>query len=329
MLYPLKFDNIYIEKIWGGRDFELFRNNLPEGSIGETWDVSCYPDGISAIINGKYAGTDLKTLIETLQGQLVGDDMPTDTLPVMLRLVNPRDKLSIQVHPTDAYARSKGMESGKTEAWYVMETFENPFLYIGTQGCNEQEFKESIISGDVERYMKRYDVKKGDVFLLQSGAVHAMGSDLIVVEIGQNSNTTFRLFDYGRGREVDIEEALQVVDLHIPVGRSMGLKIECDGYSRTICFAHEAFAWEVYDIKNMMSARMDKSRFCIYTCVEGCGIIKYKNGKEYLKCAESVLMPAYLGEYEIQGKCKLLKSYVPDLKKLRQEIYGIAGLREA
>lgn len=325
-LYPLKFENIYIDKIWGGRDFELFRENMPDGKVGETFDISSCENYVSIISNGEHSGKDLNSLIAELGTKLMGDDLPLKELPIMLRLVNPRDKLSVQVHPTDEYAQKKGMAAGKTEAWYVMETFEDPFMYIGTQGCTEEEFKRSIQTGEVEQYMRRHNVKKGDVFLLESGVVHAMGHDLIVVEIGQNSNTTYRIHDYSRGRELDVEDALNVVDLSIPVGRSKGLSVDCDGYSRMIYFVHPAFAWERYDIHSHMRMISDKKRFCAYTCVEGYGIIKYGDEKEYIKCGESVLMPAYLGEYEIQGNLKLLKSYVPDIQKAAQEMAQIIGL---
>ena len=233
MLYPFKFNHIYINKIWGSRDFSLFRNDLPEGKIGETWDIACHEEGTSVVTNGQYAGKTLQEMIYTFGHDLLGSRIAPENFPFMIRLVNPREKLSIQVHPNDEYARSKGMAAGKTEAWYVMETFEEPFLYLGTKACTEEEFRKSIKTGKTERYMKRYEAKKGDVYLIPSGLVHAMGSDLIMVEIGQNSNTTYRIFDYGRGRQVDVEDALNVADLNMRGRRSPGISVNYGGYRRT------------------------------------------------------------------------------------------------
>ena len=326
MLYPFKFNHIYINKIWGSRDFSLFRNDLPEGKIGETWDIACHEEGTSVVTNGQYAGKTLQEMIYTFGHDLLGSRIAPENFPFMIRLVNLREKLSIQVHPNDEYARSKGMAAGKTEAWYVMETFEEPFLYLGTKACTEEEFRKSIKTGKTERYMKRYEAKKGDVYLIPSGLVHAMGSDLIMVEIGQNSNTTYRIFDYGRGRQVDVEDALNVADLNMRGRRSPGISVNYGGYRRTIYFLHEAFAWECYEISSHMKSCTDKGRFHAYTCVEGCGMLKYGNKCEYIQCGESVLMPACLEEYEVLGNLKLLKSYVPDKITAKQELCRMIGI---
>ncbi len=322
-LYPLKFDNKYIKKIWGGRDFELFRENLPKGDIGETIDIMCHDEGISKVTNGIFAGTDLEKLMKKFGAELLGDNMPKTYFPLMVRLVSPRDKLSIQVHPDDKYAQSKGMRQGKTEAWYVMETFENPFLYVGIDKISKNDFMESLEKGDIENYMKKQRVKRGDVFLIEPGQIHAMGSNLMVVEVGTNSNTTYRFFDYGRGRDVDLNDALNVLNLSAPVKKPSGIKIDHPGFSRTIYFVHKDFAWELFDIGTFMSTETDKDRFEIYTCVEGHGIITYEHGTEYIKYGESVLMPAYLGKYLVMGKLKLLKSYIPEIDKVLDGVMEI------
>lgn len=325
-LYPLKFYNVYIDKIWGGRDFELIRENIPEGSIGETIDISCYEGIMSRVKNGDYTGIDMKALISILGESLLGSRVKGDELPIMLRMVNPSEKLSIQVHPDDLYAQKKGLGCGKTEAWYVVETFDDPFVYVGTHDCDIEMFKRSVIKGDVEKYMKRYNVKRGDVFFLRSGVVHAMGHGLIMAELGQNSNTTYRICDYGRGREVDIEDALNVVDLTLPSGLSNGVTSwHCD-HSRTVYFINEYFAWERLDIDKKMSTQSNSECFNAYTCVAGNCILHFENGKEFIRYGESVLIPAGLGKYSIEGRCSLLNAYVPDISSAKQEILGLVGL---
>ena len=322
----MKFNNIYIDKIWGGRDFNLFRNNPPDGKVGESWDVSCYEDGMSTIINGEYAGKTLKEVINFLNHKIVGNKVDPNNFPIMLRLVNPREKLSVQVHPTDEYAKKREMVAGKTEAWYILETFEDPFVYAATKDCTINEFKNAIANGTVEKHLKKFKVQKGDVILLERGIVHAMGHNLIVVEIGQNSNTTYRVYDYGRGRELNLDDAFNVINLNLSTEISKGLVMRNDGYDRTIFFIHEAFAWEQYDIKSECRLNSDTDRFIILTCVEGHGILQYNGGVEYIKYGESILIPAYLGEYVIIGELKLLKSYVPDIQKIKEEISNVIRL---
>lgn len=313
MLYPLKFNHIYIKKPWGGRDLLLYHESLPDDKIGETFDVSCCENYESIIVNGEYRGVTLKNLIERLGHSIVGTGIPLDEFPIMVRLVNPREKLSVQVHPTDEYAGKKGMKCGKLEAWYVMETFEDPFLYYGTENCSQDEFIKAVLDDNAEKYLKRYPVKKGDVCFIPCGMVHAMGHDLIMVEIGQNSNTTYRISDYSRGRALDMEDALNVLNINQQGGLLAPSVVRENGYSRNIYFHHEKFAWERYDIEKEYKTVSDPERFCVYTCVKGNCIIKYSSDqKEYLKCGESVLIPAGLGEYAMQGEVQLLKSFVPD-----------------
>lgn len=317
MLYPFKFNHIYIEKIWGGRDLLLYHENIPDDNIGESFDVSCFKDNESVVTNGEYVGITLSDLIDQFGQDIVGNKVSLDDFPIMLRLVNPREKLSVQVHPTDEYAKLKGMQCGKLEAWYVMETFENPYLYYGTHDCTLEEFKQAVVDDTVEKYLTHYTVKKGDVFLIPCGMVHAMGHDLVMLEIGQNSNTTYRIHDYGRGRPLDIEDALNVVNINQEGGLKKPITIQENGYERNIYFSNEKFAWERLDIDSELNTTSDLERFCVYTCVKGNCIIKYANNKrEYLKCGESILIPSCLGDYKIQGEVQLLKSYVPDMNAI-------------
>lgn len=320
-MYPLKFNNIYKEKIWGGRKLETFKDDMPDGNIGESWDITCHPEGISKVINGEYKGLGLDELIKLKGKDLLGIKILPEWFPLMIRLVNPREKLSIQVHPTDEYAQEFEGDNGKTEAWYVVDALEDAFMYIGTKdGCTSEDFKRAVETGQLENYMNKVNVKKGDVFFIKSGLVHALGSGLVVVEIEQNSNTTYRIYDYNRGRELDLEKAMDVIDLNLKGKRSKGLKIENDSFSKTYYCLDEHFSWELYDIQSSLCENSDLERFYIFTCVEGEGIIKYDNGSEKIRCGESLLIPACLGKYKVEGMLKILKSYVPDIKKVEREI---------
>lgn len=319
-MYPLRFKNIYFDKIWGGRDLESFRDNLPDGDIGESWDVSCHAHGTSIVANGEFEGTKLDELIKLKGSEVIGSEISSEWFPLLVKLINAKEKLSVQVHPNDSYAKAAEGEMGKTEVWYVIDAFEGANLVVGTKNCTREQFRNAIETGEFDEFMNVIPVEKGDVYFVKSGLVHAIGEGVIIAEIQQNSDTTYRVYDYNRGRELHIEKALDVADLSLKGQKSKGLKLEEEGYSKTYYCLCEHFALELYDIKHSVKESSDKERFYIFTAVEGQGEIHYNGQYEALKKGDSILIPASLGEYEIKGLIKLLKSYVPNMKKTKEEI---------
>lgn len=319
-MYPLKFENIYFDKIWGGRDFELFRSNLPDGDIGESWDVACHPHGTSTIANGKFKGIKLDKLIEDKGEEIIGTKISTEKFPLLVKLINAKDKLSVQVHPDDEYGRKVEGELGKTEAWYVVEALEGANLVVGTKECTKEQFKKAIETGQFDELMNKVYVNKGEVYFVKSGLVHAIGEGVIIAEIQQNSDTTYRVYDYNRGRELHIEKALDVADLSLRGERSRGLTVNYDGYSKTYYSLCDYFSLELYDVNGTLSECSDKERFYLFTVVDGEGAIKYKDGSEVVKIGDSILIPASMGNYEVSGSVKFLKSYVPNVEVVEKEI---------
>jgi mannose-6-phosphate isomerase len=319
-LYPIKFENIYFDKIWGGRDFKLFRDNLPLGEIGESWDVACHPHGTSIVANGEFKGMKLNELINAKGDLILGTDISKEWFPLLVKLINAKDKLSVQVHPDDEYAREAEGEMGKTEVWYVVEAFEGANLVVGTRECTKDQFKRAIETGEFDELMNKVPVQKGDVYFVKSGLVHAIGEGVIIAEIQQNSDTTYRVYDYNRGRELHVEKALDVTDLSLRGNKSTGLTVKEDGYTKTYHCLCKHFALELYDINESLKETSDRERFYIFTAVEGHGEIIFKNGSEDIKKGDSLLVPASLGDYEIRGSIKLLKSYVPNMESVKNEI---------
>jgi mannose-6-phosphate isomerase len=319
-MYPLKFENIYFDKIWGGRDFELFRSNLPAGDIGESWDVACHPHGTSVIANGEFKGMKLDELIRLKNSDVIGSSISSEWFPLLVKLINAKDKLSVQVHPDDKYGKEVEGEMGKTEVWYVVEAFEGANLVVGTKDCTREQFKKAIETGEFDEFMNKVPVQKGDVYFVKSGLVHAIGEGVIIAEIQQNSDTTYRVYDYNRGRELHVDKALDVVDLNLRGEKSKGLKLQLEGFNKTYLCLCEHFALELYEVFESFKETSDSERFYIFTAVEGEGeiISNYKN--EIIKKGDSILIPASLGEYEIRGNIKLLKSYVPNMEKSKQQI---------
>ncbi|MDF2885289.1 MAG: phosphomannose isomerase [Clostridiaceae bacterium] len=325
-MYPLKFENIYYEKIWGGRDLEKLRDNLPEGKIGESWDVACHDHGMSMVANGEYKDFTLDKVIKLEGEKILGDKIDKDKFPILIKLINAKDKLSVQVHPDDEYGKRVEGELGKTEIWYVVEAFEGANLVVGTKDCTKEQFKKAIDTRNFDKYLNKISVKKGEVYFVKSGLVHAIGQGVIIAEIQQNSDTTYRVYDYNRGRELHIDKALDVIDFSLKGGQSKGLKVENENYNKIFYSICDKFSLELYEIKEELQEESDRERFYIFTCVEGEGVIHFNHGQEKIKYGDSILIPAYLGEYEIKGKLKLLKSYVPDIKKVEQEIISIVEM---
>ena len=325
-MYPLKFENLYYEKIWGGRDLEKLRDNLPEGKIGESWDVACHDHGMSIVANGEYKGLTLDKLIELEGEKILGDKIAKDKFPLLIKLINAKDKLSVQVHPDDEYGKMVEGELGKTEIWYVVEAFEGANLVVGTKDCTREQFQEAIDTGNFDKYLNKIPVKKGEVYFVKSGLVHAIGEGVIIAEIQQNSDTTYRVYDYNRGRELHIDKALDVIDFSLKGEQSKGLKVENENYNKIFYSLCDKFSLELYEIKEQLQEESDRERFYIFTCVEGEGTIYFNDGEEKIKYGDSIFIPAYLGKYEIKGKLKVLKSYVPDVKKVEQEIIGVVEM---
>lgn len=309
-MYPIRFENIYYSKIWGGRDFEEFRNNLPSGNIGESWDIACHKNGIGVVANGEYRGEKFDVLIHKYGHDLVGKRVCIDKFPLLVKLIDSKDKLSIQVHPDDEYAQKYENEFGKTEAWYVIDAKPGAKLIIGTKNCNKEIFKKAIELGNYDEYLNTIEVKKGDCFLINSGLIHAIGEGLVIAEIQQNSDITYRVYDYGRPREIQVEKSLEVINFNLQaINLSNNKIVDYDGYSKIELSNNQYFGMEKYNIKEIWKDKSNEDKFSIITCVEGRGIVKAENFKEAILKGDSFIIPSTLGEYSIEGNVEIIKSY--------------------
>jgi len=308
-MYPIKFQNLYYHKIWGGRDLESFRDNLPEGNIGESWDIACHPNGTGIVENGFYMGTRFDDLVKEYGHSLVGSKVNIEKFPLLVKLVNTKEKLSVQVHPGDEYAAKYEGDYGKTEAWYVIDAKPGATLIVGTKDCTKEEFEIAIKSGKVETYLNKIEVVKGDCFLINSGLVHAICEGIIVAEIQQNSDVTYRVYDYGRPREIHVEKALAVTNFYLQCENLKGKEVIFDGYKKSLLCKNEYFGIEKIIIEKSVEGNSSEEKFDILTCVDGEGIIEGKGYTEKIKMGDSYLIPATLGKYKIKGQLILLKSY--------------------
>src|SRR5271154_3589068 len=223
-LYPLTFNPIFKERVWGGRELErLYKKNLPpKVPIGESWEISDRPGNASLIANGPLAGKDLRWLMTHHAAELLGGAKPAvdGRFPLLCKILDARDKLSLQVHPPAGKAAELQGEP-KTEMWFIADAAPGAELFVGLKrGVTRAEFEEKIADGSVADCFYRVPVQAGDTMFLPSGRVHAIGAGLVIFEIQQNSDTTYRVFDWsrtgldGKPRELHIEQSLASIDFN-------------------------------------------------------------------------------------------------------------------
>jgi len=215
-VYPFKFEPIYLEKIWGGRNLErLFGRNLPAGrQIGESWELADLKEGAGVVTNGPLCGTTLTEMTRRLGDDLLGGAaaMPDGRFPLLLKLLDANDILSLQVHPDAEAAEAIGAgAAAKTECWLILAS-RGGFIYKGClPGVGPEAFRRAIEDNTVERVVRRYDVAAGDFHYLPAGTVHALGAGVVVAEVQTPSDTTYRVTDWGRGRQIHVERSMQCI----------------------------------------------------------------------------------------------------------------------
>jgi len=254
----------------------------------EKWVLSCHEDGKCTIQEGIYQGQELSEILGC------GCDFP-----ILNKIIKAEDKLSVQVHPDDDYARRVEKSNGKTECWYILEAKEGATLVLGIKkGLNKEKLREIIKEGKLEDYLQRINIKRGDFIYIPAGTVHAIEDGVKLIEVQQNSNITYRLYDWGRVREVHIEKSLDVIDYE---GENCGGKIDEFDKLETPYFKVE----KITVINNYVNKVKDS--FHSYIVIKGEGIIKGNNVKMDLKEEETIYISNGV-EYTLQGNMELIKS---------------------
>ncbi len=328
MFYPFKFQPVYKNYIWGGRNLEKFGKFLPDGIVAESWEISCHPDGISIISNGKLKGISLPDALKKYGRDIIGKsfhDKDLKKFPLLVKLIDANNDLSVQVHPDDNYAFThENGEYGKNEAWYIISAKSGAkLIYDVVPGITRRDFQHAVKQNKIEDCLKYVSVSAGDIIDIPAGLLHAIGKGIILAEVQQNSNTTYRVYDYnrtdnyGNKRPLHIEKALDVIDFDTMNRKEKytGLKIDIpDGVKKTYLVANRLFCMEMIEIDGQLIDNANGSRFFIYTFLEGDGNITCSAGKFSIRMGESVLIPASLGKYSIEGHIKGICSYVPDIE---------------
>lgn len=321
MLYPLKFKPLFKERIWGGDLLARAMNKkLPAGKcIGESWELSAVPGDISVVANGKLAGNNLEELTEVYMGDLVGDHIYNRfglLFPLLIKLIDAQDDLSIQVHPNDQLARERHNSYGKTEMWYVLACEPGAALYVGfNKSVTREEYLQHVNDGTLADILDRVPVKPGDTFFIPAGAIHAIGRGILIAEIQQTSDITYRVFDWnrvdanGKGRELHTELALDAIDFD---SKQQYDKTRAPRRNEAVNLVESPyFVTNVVEVSGELQRNHeDKDSFVIYMGTEGSLELTCKDGQETLAKGETILVPACLDSVTLKGEGRVLEVYM-------------------
>ncbi|MDY5858897.1 MAG: type I phosphomannose isomerase catalytic subunit [Porphyromonas sp.] len=324
-LYPLTFEPLLKEIIWGGQDIRPFKRLEPnEQKIGESWEISHVDDNYSVVAQGELRGENLDTLFRQYGARLVGESVLKrfpERFPLLIKFIDAQDNLSIQVHPDDTLGMARHNSFGKTEMWYVVKASPEAKLYSGfSKQSSPEDYVQRIAEGTIMDVMQEYQVEAGNVFFLPAGRVHAIGAGCFVAEIQQTSNITYRIYDYdrrdaqGNTRELHTELAKDAIDytLHdsyrtdyTPIKNEPTHLVKC-----------QYFETNLLDLDSPLSRDWSAlDSFVIYIVMEGKLSLTDDAGHTLeLKQGQSVLLPAEAKGVTLrpEGSCKLMETYIPE-----------------
>ena len=322
MLYPLKFEPILKDKIWGGTKLKsLFNKAAETDKLGESWELSGYENDESVVTNGFLAGNTLPELIEIYMGELIGDSIFDEyglSFPLLFKLIDANENLSIQVHPGDEVAAERHNSYGKTEMWYVVDAEPGAELIIGfSEDCSRDEYLDALDEGRIEDLLQKVPVKKGDVFFTPAGLVHAIGKGVVVAEIQQSSDITYRIYDYkrvddqGNERELHTEQALDVINfeaskepktVYTPLMNEVTPLVSCNYFTTNMLRFNKSIARQYAKIDSFVS----------YMCLEGNFVIDFGGEKTIVNKGDTILIPASIDELSLipDAEVTLLEVYV-------------------
>ncbi len=318
--YPLKFKPEMKERVWGGRNLERFGFPLPPGAIGEAWTISDHPNGMTYVVNGELSGWGLDQIREK-HGDLVfghkGFSKKTGRFPLLLKLLDCEDDLSVQVHPSDSYERLSAGELGKTEMWYIIDAKPGAKIIYGLkEGTTKETLAQAIQEKRIMDVMNQIEVHAGDSFYIPAGTVHALGAGILLAEIQQNSDTTYRLYDYdrlgldGKLRPLHIEDSLNVIAYQGSGATKMSTAIANPHEWLTIAKS-PFFAVEKAVVRDKWNLTTTADSFVILVIAEGTGHIHWTDDRLALQPGDCLLLPANLGEYSLSGDLTVIRSYIP------------------
>lgn len=306
-MYTLKLKPALKDYLWGGTRLKTeFKMETDLEKVAEAWVLSTHKDGAGIVLNGEYSGKTLTEAVAEFGPDCLGENgKKFSYFPILIKLIDAKDYLSVQVHPDDEYALRVEGEYGKTEMWYIVDCEDGACLYYGFKNeISKDEFRKSIADNTITDVLNKVPVKKGDVYFIPSGTIHAIGSGILIAEIQQNSNTTYRVSDYGRlgadgkPRPLHIDKAVEVTNLTPPPAVAdlpEGVLAECD-----------YFKVRIFDTEVEKEIEVDESSFTALLCLDG--EVSF-NGITLVK-GDCAFIPANSGKVNFSGKATVIESRV-------------------
>lgn len=309
--------------LWGGRRLnDDFSKKIDMEPLAETWECSTHADGTSIVVSGAFAGMGLDEVLHEHPEFLGTHPSMGDKLPILIKFIDAKKDLSVQVHPNDEYAKKYENGSlGKSEMWYVLDAAKNAQLIYGfNSDITKSQLKKSLQKGTIERYLQKIPVKKGDVFFVEAGTVHAICAGALVAEIQESSNLTYRLYDYdrvdknGEKRELHIDKALKVANLsasNTPKQPVRVMRYRRGSASELLCrckyFQVERMLVNTEQHREMIDFHTENNSFQVLLCVDGCGTLFWENGNliPFIK-GDCIFVPAGSVQIKIHGKAQIL-----------------------
>lgn len=317
-IYPLVFEPILKERIWGGTKLKtVFDKPIQSETTGESWELSTVPGDISRIAVGEYKGKLLSELIsqypEEILGEAVHKKFGTE-FPLLFKFIDAKDDLSIQVHPNDELAKKRHNSFGKTEMWYVMQADENAKIVVGfKEKSSREKYLKNLEDKTLLSILQEIPVKKGDVFFLETGTIHAIGAGIVIAEIQQTSDITYRVYDWdrvdaeGKSRELHIDMALDAINYDTTDTKRDYTQEENKSNPVVTC---PYFITDYLPLNGKIEIKKQHKSFTVYMCMEGDFKVKYNETVWGYKKGDTVLLPAAMQSYDLEGQAVLLEIYI-------------------
>lgn len=311
---PIKLSPAFKDYIWGGSKLKtLYNKNFDLTPLAESWELSTHKDGESVISGGKYDSLSFSEYLECVGNKVIGKKAEcSDRFPLLIKFIDASDNLSVQVHPDDEYALLHEGEYGKTEMWYVLDCEKDAYIYYGfSKDITQEEYKTAIESNTLTDLLNKVYVHPGDVFLIPAGTVHAICKGIIICEIQQNSNITYRVYDYGRKdksgntRPLHIEKALEVSNLNATLYKETSF--QGDDVLLAQC---KYFTVHRLIVNDNAKYTTDTDSFTSLIVTEGSGLLSMNNEEIHFSKGDSIFIPAQKSSFTICGKCEIILSRI-------------------
>ncbi|MDH3381481.1 MAG: class I mannose-6-phosphate isomerase [Flavobacteriaceae bacterium] len=321
-LYPIKFEPILKERIWGGKKLiKTFKKESNKNHIGESWEISDVEGNVSVVANGILKGRSLRDLIKEFKGELVGEKVYQqfgEEFPILIKFIDAKTPLSIQVHPNNELAKERHNSFGKNEMWYIMDCDEEANLIVGfNREISQKEYKKALNEGTVLNILNSEKIKTGDTFYIPTGRVHAIGAGTVLAEIQQTSDVTYRIYDYervdastGKQRELHTDLALDAIDYKFYDTYKTKYELKENRASKLVHSPY--FKTDIIQLNGILEKDYTKlDSFIIYMCVEGSFDLEWEEQSIHLNKGETILLPATVTMSVLRSnQAKILEVYL-------------------